>query len=103
MSKQALVTSNEPRARRRASLLHHPKAAAKGRSGGRCRRIREGDEAPRLGPGQNGLGQGVVQGMATARRLIAAKDRRAEQRQIAEGVERLVANELVGPAQTAGI
>ena len=45
----------------------------------------------------------MVELVAAAHRAVDAEQRRAGQRQIADGVERLVAGELVGEAQAFGI
>ncbi len=57
------------------------------------------DHGPGLGIGEQRLQHEHVEAMATAARAEGAEDGRAGQREVADGIERLVAHELVGVAQ----
>ena len=58
---------------------------------------------PGIGIGEHGLQHQAVQAMAAPAGAVSAEDRRAGQSQVSDGVECLVAHELVGIAQALAI
>src|SRR5262249_8482364 len=60
-------------------------------------------DGPRGRIGDQSGEHGVIESVAATHRPVGAEDRRAREREVADGVERLVTHELVREAETLGI